>query len=129
MSKLPSDGWLIRKVGTARAEQVKGEIKAGGKGPFNLSGDEACWLSCQMLSVPSETLASMLGIPARTIRLWRADHMETQRARRNDEIWQRYQAGTAVREIAAQIGLSTRWVYEIIRWRKRGKRMAYRRLF
>ena len=120
---------LIRLTGSPRAERVKSQIEAGDAGPFDLSRDEACWLSCQLLDVPSETLAPMLGVPARTIRHWRSAHLETARARRNEEIARLYGEGVPVKRIARKFGLSERWVYEIIRAERRGEKLARRRLF
>jgi len=86
-------------------------------------------VAIKFLDVPSDQLAHVLLVPARTIRHWRAAHLEDRRAERNDMIWKLHQRGIAVGEIAAVVGLSLRWTYEIIRQRRRGHWMAHRRFF
>jgi len=115
-------------TGTERARQVLERIRAGEEGPFDLTRLEARWLVRQLLDVPSERLAAMIGVPARTIRRWREAWREDDRALRNDLIWALYQEGWSAAEIAREFGLSRQWVHQIVKARKAGQRLAHRRL-
>lgn len=115
-------------TGTERARQVLERIRAGEEGPFSLTRTEARWLVRQLLNIPSERLARMIGFPARTIRRWREAWLEDDRARRNDIIWELYREGWSAARIAKEFGLSRQWVHQIVKARRAGQRLAHHRL-
>jgi len=115
-------------VATPRAQEVLERIRAGEEGPFNLTRLEARWLVRQLLDIPSARLEAMIGVPARTIRRWREAWLEDDRARRNDLVWRLHERGWSAAEIAKELGLSRQWVHRIVKARRAGQRLAYRRL-
>ena len=113
-----------------RIEEAIEAIRAGRPIPPGLTKAEKRRVVRELCTeFPSHVLAKALDLSPRTVRYWASPYRETARAKRNDEIVRLYNEGVSVREIAERFNLSQRWVREIIRTRKRGKRMAWHRLF
>jgi len=86
-------------------------------------------LAMQLMDIPSAELARVLGVPARTIRRWRADHLADHRWERDRRILALAERGIRVKEIAQLMRVSVRLVYKVLAAHGEGKTLAGPRLF